>query len=326
MKYFKAQLKLASPLGTPLAADTLFGHLCWGIRYSEGGKEELQNFLEAMAGDSPALLLSNPFPQGKLPVPIIPFLLENNKKSSKDSDDFKDVKKRKWIEFNRLKSAYSPLSSQSLLTALREEIKQEVNSKAMEYNAVSTGKIDLIPHNVVSRFGCGTFDGGVFLAEDRMVDSVKGEFYDLYLASPVYNEEKIKQLLTQALQCGYGRDKSTGRGVIYVESIESFIMPKVSNPNAVMLLGSCAPAKDDPTDGFWQIHPKSGRLGGHWAITQENPFKKTILMFQCGSILKTNEPKHFYGRMVKNAHPSVKEVQHYGLALAMPIRLKNNDI
>ncbi|MGB9626624.1 MAG: hypothetical protein ACPMAQ_17350 [Phycisphaerae bacterium] len=52
MNTYRLTLTLRSPLGTPLSADTLWGHVCWGIVYHEG-PAALQQFLAEMAGPSP---------------------------------------------------------------------------------------------------------------------------------------------------------------------------------------------------------------------------------------------------------------------------------
>ena len=180
----------------------------------------------------------------------------------------------------------------------------------------------LVPHNRIDRFGGGTIQGGIFFQEEMFVDPQRGKMYDMYVASFVYDASRIEAMLAKATEGGYGRDKSTGRGVIKWEKCESWSPPLMTNANAVMLLGPCAPAASDPTDGYWKIKAKAGRLGGHWAI-DENPFKKTITMLQSGSTLMTESPKPFYGRMVENVHPNLP-VRHYGLALALPVRLENN--
>lgn len=38
MRSYRVEITPRSPWGTPLQADTLFGHLCWALAYTQGGK------------------------------------------------------------------------------------------------------------------------------------------------------------------------------------------------------------------------------------------------------------------------------------------------
>jgi len=308
MKLYKAQLRLLSPLGTPLAADTLFGHICWSMAYREGD-EKLAKFLRRMDSDAPPLLLSDPFPAGNLPVPVLP--LQHNANDEKDRDRYKDLKKIRYISISRLAECCKALNS----TAILEHLSQQIDGKQNE-------KLFLSPHNHVNRLGGGTVEGGVFFTEDIYPDS-GNSLYDIYINSDEYDASQLKMILTDALAGGYGRDKSIGRGVIEVGVVEQAKLPDAENHNAVMLLGPCVPAQTDPTKGFWSIKAKTGRLGGHWAIS-EFPFKKTIMMLQAGSILQTDKPNPFYGRIVHNVHPELPKVVHYGLAMVLRVRLQHD--
>lgn len=321
MKQYKAQLTLLSPLGTPLAADTLFGHICWSMAYGEGD-EKLGEFLSRMDSDKPPLLLSDPFPAGRLPVPILP-TYRDPQQTANFSIDEKDLRKIHYIDSDRLADCLQDLNGKSLMESLRCQHQQE-SDLSDDDTQKRVKKIAISPHNRVSRFGSGTVQGGVFFTEDTFTAQY-GSFYDLYIASDEYDAGGLKGILEEALAWGYGRDKSIGRGAIKVERVEPVSLPDVKHPNAVMLLGPCAPAQSDPVKGFWSIKAKTGRLGGHWAIS-EFPFKKTIMMLQAGSVLLTDIPRPFYGRMIHDVHDTLKQVVHYGLSLALPIRLSRDSV
>ncbi|MDH7600426.1 MAG: hypothetical protein QHH07_12465, partial [Sedimentisphaerales bacterium] len=57
-------------LATPLAADTLFGHICWAVRYHQGQKA-LEEMLGSYSATYSPVILSDPFPLGFLPRPIL---------------------------------------------------------------------------------------------------------------------------------------------------------------------------------------------------------------------------------------------------------------
>lgn len=314
MNLYKAELRLTSAIGTELAADTMFGHICWSIYY-EKGEHALKTFLAEMDSQKPPLILSDPFSSGFLPVPVLPIMTESQREHLKTTigqdhyKTIKDLSKARLMSLKQFSQCKDDLSSKMVLCQLLKENKDDA-LKMKRYSA---------PHNHVNRLGGGTIQGGIYFTEDTFIDS-QGICFDMYVLSEKFNEKEIEEILKAALKGGYGRDKSTGKGVIKVESVKSVNLPAADKPNAVMLLGGCVPKPDNPTNGFWNIKAKSGRLGGHWAITKRY-WKKTVMMLQSGSILLTDLPRQFYGSMVHNVHPDIPEVDHYGLAVALPVRV-----
>jgi CRISPR-associated protein Csm4 len=71
MKSFKIKIKLRSSIITPFHSDTLWGHICWALRYKYG-KSELDEFLQCYTHAEPPLIISNAFPKGYLPYPVLP--------------------------------------------------------------------------------------------------------------------------------------------------------------------------------------------------------------------------------------------------------------
>ncbi len=68
MKTYKAKIKLHSPLATRVMGDTLFGCVCWGIRYN-ADEGELTSFLNQF--ESNPFIISDGFPEGALPRPLL---------------------------------------------------------------------------------------------------------------------------------------------------------------------------------------------------------------------------------------------------------------
>ncbi|WP_051273683.1 type III-A CRISPR-associated RAMP protein Csm4 [Desulfotruncus alcoholivorax] len=70
METYRIKLRLNSGFITPFQADTIFGGLCWAMRYKEGA-----NALKAMLADfcsgKPWFIISNAFPGELLPKPVI---------------------------------------------------------------------------------------------------------------------------------------------------------------------------------------------------------------------------------------------------------------
>src|SRR5436309_4450718 len=73
METYQVRLALRAATGTPWQADTLFGHLCWQLRYQEGA-QAVEDFLELYRLGEPPLVLSDGFPGSPelLPRPLLP--------------------------------------------------------------------------------------------------------------------------------------------------------------------------------------------------------------------------------------------------------------
>jgi CRISPR-associated protein Csm4 len=71
MKSYKVTLKLTSPYATDWQADTIWGHLCWALRFTYG-ESALTDFITKYEKGEPPLLVSNGFPGDFLPRPILP--------------------------------------------------------------------------------------------------------------------------------------------------------------------------------------------------------------------------------------------------------------
>src|SRR4051812_18367196 len=73
METYRLRLSLRTATGTPWQADTLFGHLCWHLRYQEDA-QAVEDFLELYRLGEPPLVLSDGFPGSPdlLPRPLLP--------------------------------------------------------------------------------------------------------------------------------------------------------------------------------------------------------------------------------------------------------------
>jgi len=92
----RATLALHTPLGTPLAGDTLFGQLCWALREA-AGEAELTRQLEGYTQGQPWLIVSDGFPAGYLPKPTLPQHFE----PQRDPAERKAAKKKRWTPANQ---------------------------------------------------------------------------------------------------------------------------------------------------------------------------------------------------------------------------------
>lgn len=347
MKLFDLEFSVQSSLGTLLAADTLFGHICWGIRYTDG-VANLEEFLASFETSEPPLLLSDPFPAGFWPIPLLArptpqeedrlieltqgqprHELERRLPGSPLSestalggltaleamDIYKWLLKLRWIATDALRELIDDISSARILEHF---IRHGCGNPNMPVEA-------MVAHNTINRLTDRPLsDDGFFFTREQFVSPESPVVFHVVVGSSCYTDGDIVALFEQALVGGYGRDKSTGKGKIHVGQITSLNLQPVEAPNAVLLLGPCAPLPEDPSTGYWQVFTRYGKLGGEWATGpgptgSHNPFKRPLTMLGAGSVLLTDSPRPFYGHLVDDVHPEFKEVRHYGLSLAMPM-------
>ncbi len=347
MNWFDITLKVQSALGTLLSADTLFGHICWAIRYADGEKA-LGDFLAAYETGTLPLLLGDPFPVGFWQMPTLPRpkpaeekqllqIIQNTEKSSLETnlpgcpaagrikdhrptpveafDILKWLYSLRWLPGEVLNSTINGLSSAAILSWFLEKGCGQPNMP----------KETVVPHNTINRLSGTTGEqGSFFFTRERHIDPTDPPLFHLLAGSDRYTAAQIRDLLTGALAAGYGKYKSRGKGKVTVEAVVPTTLPRAENPNAVMLLAACVPAADDPAQGYWKLHTKHSKLGGDWAVGphpsgKHNPHKKPLVMLTAGTILKTAAPRPYYGRLVSGIHPDFSEIRHYGLSPAIPV-------
>lgn len=314
MAYFKINLKLLSPLGTPLMADTLFGHLCWGIALHEGSTA-IREFLEAMR-QSPPLLISDPFPAGYWPAPTVPMSRADKDTIEKSGADRKAFARIAWIPEAIFRKLVSDLS----WSAYHELALAKVPAEPPAFIEAALARV------TVNRLSNASLEESGLFFDSRIYPKIPGgDFprFEVYILSS-YPPERIRQLFDWAVEAGYGKDSSIGLGNLVVEEIHPVELPAAADPNAMMTLGACVPKHDDPVRGFWRVEPKFGKLGGPWATggddTDRHPFKFPLTFIRTGAVFAA-PPKPFVGRMVDGIHPTRREVVQYGYALALPVRV-----
>ncbi|MGE4286794.1 MAG: hypothetical protein AB7F23_09360 [Phycisphaerae bacterium] len=319
MQTYKLKLKISSFLGTPPAADTIWGHICWAIRYNDG-IEALDAFLASYDDGEPPLALSDPFPEGFMPVPALPNFLTDTENQMAYAT-VKKLSKRSFIATDYLLSR--PCLSKRKINAHFFEAKYD--EPAMLTKAtIAHNSINRIT-GAVSKPKNGEGSSGLFFTDEYHIDTDNPPVMDMYVLSG-YGPGRIEELFKQALSGGYGKYASRGKGRIEVLGIESFAFPAARDANAVMLLTSCMPAPEDPTGGYWQLFTRYGKLGAHFAseslaelgVNENLPFKYPVTMLKAGAVLRTDAPRSYYGMVASGVH-SVNKIRHYGIAPAIPI-------
>ncbi len=316
MNTYLVKLELQSAIISPIQADTLFGHLCWGILYGYGEKK-LIDFLTSYQKGTPPLILSDGFIEGFLPKPK----LIHNLQFSEDFETYQKIK-----VFNKIQFIPSSLMINENGFSMTENDLFDhwlINSKS--FIAHLPQPQNLI-RNTINRYTNTTEeDGGLYsithyypVVEKKSINDKNSSklfnIYDLYVYTSEYSDKEIKDLIDFALMNGYGADKSVGKGVLKIKSIEPLKLP--NEGNRYMSLSSFVPngvkeLKDLKAD----IFTKFGKLGGHFASTI-NPFKKPIIMFKTGACF-TAKKLNYVGSILRNVHNDSRIV-HYAFAPVIP--------
>jgi CRISPR-associated protein Csm4 len=295
-------MKLVSFSGgrsTDWQADTIWGHLCWALRFAYG-EQELVKFLAKYEKGELPLLVSNGFPGDLLPRPVLP---DKQVAERKEFAAAKSNRKIAWLtpaEFERsLKGDDSALSEkESGLSSVT--LKNQIN----RLTGTTGGKeVD-------------TAAGRLFSFPQRHLETVSiyANVADDFL-------ETARELFDSVSKSGYGKRKTVGYGQFTIKSFDEF--PGFRSPddaNGFTTLSNFVPAADDPTRGYWGILVKYGKLGEDFAITG-NPHKRPLVMFKAGSCFYDSPIRNYYGRLVKGLSPQYPAVAQYGYALPVPLKL-----
>lgn len=282
-------------------ADTLFGHLCWGLRYLHGAGA-LQDFLSGYEKGKPPLLVSNGFPGDFLPVPLLPvrpadtsLALDDQKKLYNRMKENRGIRFLSLADFNRVIQGKSPLLDQ-----IPEKEYQRVTVK-----------------NQINRLTDTTGEeGSLFNFPERYYAVVS-----VYLKLDEGFLPLARELFNYIKQTGYGKRKSTGYGQIedcVLEPFSGFEPP--DNPNSFVSLSNFVPSPSDPLKGQWKTLTKYGKMGEEYSL-EEHVFKKPLIMLEAGAVFYDSPVKERYGCLVKNLNNFYPETVQYALALPVPMLL-----
>ena len=314
-------LKPRSGYVTELRSDTLWGALCWGIRYL-WGNEELELFIEKYKKGNPDFVISSVFPfkqYGKDKIPFFPnpLILASNTSVDTEASIVEDYRLRKklkniaWLNLTDFgEMLHGRLTANDLLMRLRKEYrrKKEADDNSNEYvplpetiDRSAPERLDYsMTHNTIDRLQGGTLQlptedgdtaGQLFHAEESY-------WYDAHNDSDaerpntgIYflvegNIEKLVPVLRLFRDLGIGADRTSGKGSFDFE-VEDFMLPEPASKdsNALMNLSLWLPTQSELSDlkGIqYQLERREGRVGGY----RQRRIKQPRLYFAEGSVFE----------------------------------------
>jgi CRISPR-associated protein Csm4 len=270
------------------------------MRYLHG-EAALKGFLELYDEGKPPLLVSNGFPGDLLPNPVVPprsieatLLLEQElEEQRKNFRLYKQIKASKHItlsEFNRAINGEMVLPSAEVNSGetMRVTLKNQLNR-------LSTTTDEAHPLYNFTEY---------YWPEITVYLKVADDFVDT-----------VKELFQYIADTGYGKRKSVGYGQIELMSFDTFAgFNQPQKVNGFVTLSNFVPAANDPVAGWWNKIVKYGRMGEEWA-SEDNAFKKPLLMLEAGSTFLDPSPRDYYGCLVRNLNPAYSQTVQYAFAL-----------
>jgi len=299
----KSPVAAKSALATPWQADTVWGHLAWALRYTRG-EAALDAFLKRYRDGQPPLLVSDGFPDDLLPRPLAPGGQPDTGKPLAEQVKAFDAARE------RRRPAY--VTADGFSAYLRSEEPEGTAETPKGWGWRSVLK------NQVSRTeATAGAEGGTLYP----MDELWWRKVTIYALADEGFVDETRALFDYLAIEGYGKRRSIGYGAVRslrVEQFEGFDPP--GDANGFVSLSTFVPGPDDPTDGFWNVLVKYGRLGEEYAYGP-NPFKRPLVMLAAGSTFYDTPIRTFYGRLIEGISPACPEVMHYGYALPVAMKL-----
>jgi len=328
---YTIKLTLKSPIVTSFQSDTLFGHICWAINYLKWDEKEkgVTDFLALYDQRNPPLLISNGFPKGYLPKPIVrPISQEElrsifgEKNRKKNSYKIKTIKKAELIpKSDLLQIIKGQISPGILFQKLAENFEREEKNREKR-------KKEVVHHNTINRI-TNRVTTGLYEQEEVFYSEDFNEF-EIYLKTYYFDKDDLKRIFEFISMGGFGKDKSTGKGRFDFSIIEGTDLEGFGNRNGFMTLSSYIPHPGAPTKAYYEILLKYGKLGGSFAggsaEVHNNPFKKPLIMFRAGSTFYDQgyDESKIYGSLIPNVHKNPK-IRHYGYAFPLGINMEEEN-
>lgn len=307
-RLFRLRLQPLSDFGTPLVGDTLFGHLCWALRWRHGS-ESLSSWLQDYGSGSPFAVVSDAFPAGWLPRPSVSLARLG---LAFDPALRKADKRRVWLPFTEVAK---PLGEWVQLAGSPEG---------------GLGRAATVTQNTIHRVTGATGTGMFAPRQVERTAFATGQELDVYVVVNVASIEpaQVFQAFDDIGQTGYGRDASTGLGKFRVLEQEGYSWPSPSGVAHGITLAPCAPevAALMADDCHYLPVTRFGRHGSSLSLFGQ-PFKKPLLMMRTGALLAFagGHVPVVHGRGLGGAEQPISDVEpatvHQGYSPIVPVRV-----
>lgn len=290
MKLYKTTITPTSNFATPLKGDTLFGQMCWAIRFTYG-EERLKELLNSY-DIKPFMIASDAFASGYLPKPTMP-----STHLGENSDEKKVNRKKIWLTLDQLKSG---------------DYKNAKSDKEIDNIAHKDGVIK----NSLNYLTFTTSEDGAFApySEYEMALSKR----DIYFAiNESFSLLELEEAFTLVSNMGYGKNTTIGKG--FFTFSEFTCVDVKNNSKSFMTLSPISLETLVCKELFYEPFTRFGKHGA--SLANKNPFKKPLLLADSGAVVdfETAQNISYIGKAIKG-HSSYKETIHQGYAIVVAIK------
>lgn len=324
-----------------MRSDTLWGMICWGIRFLYGEKE-LVEMLKNDNRDNFPFIISSTFPfaekkEGKshfFPRPYMPQMPFSKLPKPERKTAIADMQARKamkdiaFMEKKVLeKLCKEGFNAETLMQALKTE-------KAV---AIPKVKSDSMTHNTIDRLRNGTLEkdegGQLFHTEEKYVhfapivvsgdtdNSAKAGLFFLVDVKATGIWKKLEAVFRFWQHTGIGGDRNIGKGFFEIKTGD-FEVEESEQANAYLLLSLCKPSEQDlnmletkkesPLFNYQLVFRKG------FAYNRGNEKKETVACFTEGSIFPIQK---ITGTITNVGQKKDIEVYHNGCAFFLKINV-----
>lgn len=314
---------------TPWTSDTIWGHMMWAIRYREGQEvfdKVLRDFNDIK---QVPWIISDAFPQGKLPIIRIGRSYQQTPASKKEAilqeqvtrilDEIRLIDVDLFEQMREglsLHTIYQEVMSVkrcpiTLKTPKRKltNIEQVLNQMALYRASLEKNYCtqQTVVKNSINRLTGTTGEEGALYTQVEYTYHTPLEVY-IKIREDI-DVKLIEQALEYIEQTGYGKKASTGKGHIKTLSfqMEDKLFRRAYEGDAFVTIASYIPNKGDYTDVLWgESHYKQGKVSS--GLGEANVFKSPFRYYQAGSVF-SGTPNDQKGKMLKGLHENTHIVQ-----------------
>lgn len=311
---YELKLKPLSPWITDLTADTIFGHLCWQIKY-EFWDTILEEFLEEMS-EKPIFTLSDILPSNRLPRPITEWDGDIWEQNEDDFNTNTSFKKLDFIFQDTFKKEY--LEKNIWENDQMWNIKRVLEWKEKVYSWYTSNSEN---RNIINSNTGTTWENWVYSIENNSVNDSSDK---LRLLIKIFNTNafekyKVMDLLKIIFELtGFWKKKSTWKWIFTIESIDknfiaSFYWDKkeIEFKN-VLVLSSFIPSQKDTTKWNYKIFTKFPKMWEEFSTEWQNFYKKPMIMLKVWATFEKDKNNVWYmWRMIKNSAINKEWIYHY---------------
>ena len=293
MKLYKTTLTPISNFATSLKGDTLFGQICWAIRYTFG-EEKLETLLSNYEL-SPFLVVSDGFATGFVQKPSLSSSL-----LGEDGDKKKENRKKIWLTLKELQNGEFS----------KAKTDDEVGNKS---NTVDTVK------NSLNYKTFTTDDSGRFTPYSESESTISPK--DVYfLVSDSFTIDELQSSLNTVSQMGFGKNASIGKGFFTLSGFEEIKLTQTSK--TLMTLSPVVLEGQNIQKAYYEPFTRFGKHGAD--LANKNPFKKPLLLANSGAIVVFDESytMPYIGKAIKG-HSTYQNTVHQGYAIVIPTKELN---